>query len=253
MNQLNITNGILNSAYFDFLAKVQEVETFFKLIDLLENTKNLEISGLEKINNNPINPFKVERSLIETIQSSGFLLLYNLIESTMTAAIDSIYQTLQRLEVQYHQSNTDLFIFTLREDLRKEFLKQYSSIFSNEGIKEISTQKTYIFGTLTNKGYNKKNLFNGNIDCAEINEISFKKFGFKVRPISGFPFDPEHILTIKTKRNELAHGALTFNEVSNSLAIGELRIHFDSTLRLLNGVFLSVDNYLINQRYLEPV
>ncbi|HBM1136164.1 TPA: hypothetical protein LUC71_002912, partial [Acinetobacter baumannii] len=174
-----------------------------------------------------------------------------LIESTMTASIDAIYQTLQQLEVKYSSNNTELFIFTLSENLRKELLKQYSSIFSSEGIKEISSQKIHIFGTIINKGYNKKNLFNGNIDCAEINNIAMNRFGFKVRPLEGMPFNPQHILTIKTKRNELAHGAFTFNEVSRTLAIGELKKHFDSTIKLLDGVFSSIDCYLQNQKYLE--
>ncbi|WP_411911189.1 MAE_28990/MAE_18760 family HEPN-like nuclease [Acinetobacter baumannii] len=65
------------------------------------------------------------------------------------------------------------------------------------------------------------------------------------------PFNPQHILTIKTKRNELAHGAFTFNEVSRTLAIGELKKHFDSTIKLLDGVFSSIDCYLQNQKYLE--
>ncbi|MDC5220439.1 MAE_28990/MAE_18760 family HEPN-like nuclease [Acinetobacter baumannii] len=228
-----------------------EVRHFFDFIDILENSKELEIKGNKKISNEPISPFRIERNLIETIQSSGFLLLYNLIESTMTASIDAIYQTLQQLEVKYSSNNTELFIFTLSENLRKELLKQYSSIFSSEGIKEISSQKIHIFGTIINKGYNKKNLFNGNIDCAEINNIAMNRFGFKVRPLEGMPFNPQHILTIKTKRNELAHGAFTFNEVSRTLAIGELKKHFDSTIKLLDGVFSSIDCYLQNQKYLE--
>lgn len=251
MYTLKITNSFLNDAYIDYCDKVQEVRHFFDFIDILENSKELEIKGNEKISNEPISPFRIERNLIETIQSSGFLLLYNLIESTMTATIDAIYQTLQQLEVKYSSNNTDLFIFSLSENLRKELLKQYSSIFSNEGIKEISSQKIHIFGTIINKGYNKKNLFNGNIDCAEINNIAMNRFGFKVRPLDGMPYNPQHILTIKTKRNELAHGAFTFNEVSRTLAIGELKKHFDSTIKLLDGVFSSIDCYLQNQKYLE--
>lgn len=251
MNNLNISNHYLNNAYNDYLDKFEEVENFFNFIDLLENSKHLNIQGVNKISNQNIPSFSIERNLIETIQSSGFLLLYNLIESTMTSTIDSIYQTLHQLEIQHHQQNTDLFIFTLKTNLRNELMKQYASIFSIESIKEISKQKVNFFGTIIDKGYDKKNLFNGNIDFSEINNVSSNRFGFKVQPISGLPFDTKHILTIKTKRNELAHGAFTFNEVSKTLAIGELRKHFDSTIKLLNGVFQSIDNYLINQNYLE--
>lgn len=249
MDALRISNSILESAYLDYRDKCDEVHNFFKFIDFLENSKNIEAQGADKISSSKVKVL-INKDLIETIQSSGFLLLYNLIESTMTAAIDAIYQNLQQLE-QEHKNSPNLFIFKLKEGLRKSLIKQYSGIFSIEGINNISSNKTSFFGSIINQGYDKKNLFNGNIDCAEITHIARNRFGFKVNPIPGSPYNTEHILDIKNKRNTLAHGSQTFREVSQLLALGELQNHFDSTIKLLEGVFASIDNYLTNEEYLE--
>ena len=250
MNNLVITNPILNSAYLDYIDKCEEVNDFFTLIDFLESTKNISVMGNDKISAEE-KQIVLDRSLIGTIQSSSFLLLYNLIESTMTAAIDAIYKNLQHLE-QQHQNVPNLFIFNLKENLRKSLIKQYAGIFSIDGINDFTENKRSFFSSVINSGYDKKNLFNGNIDCSQIDDITRKKFGFKVLPFDGQLYDSQHILSIKNKRNNLAHGSQTFTEVSRYLAMGELKEHLESVINLLNGVFSSIENYLTNQKYLEP-
>ncbi len=65
---------------------------------------------------------------------------------------------------------TPPFIFHLRESIRKHVLKQYGSIFSNDGIAEISSNRLSVFNTIIDKGYDRKSLFNGNIDYALIKD-----------------------------------------------------------------------------------
>lgn len=154
MNNLVITNPILNSAYLDYIDKCKEVNDFFTLIDFLESTKNISVMGNDKISAEE-KQIVLDRSLIGTIQSSSFLLLYNLIESTMTAAIDAIYKNLQHLE-QQHQNVPNLFIFNLKENLRKSLIKQYAGIFSIEGIKVLSDNKRSFFSSVISNGYDKK-------------------------------------------------------------------------------------------------
>ena len=136
--------------------------------------------------------------------------------------------------------------------MRKSLIKQYAGIFSIDGINDFTENKRSFFSSVINSGYDKKNLFNGNIDCSQIDDITRKKFGFKVLPFDGQLYDSQHILSIKNKRNNLAHGSQTFTEVSRYLAMGELKEHLESVINLLNGVFSSIENYLTNQKYLEP-
>lgn len=71
MNNLVITNPILNSAYLDYIDKCKEVNDFFTLIDFLESTKNISVMGNDKISAEE-KQIVLDRSLIGTIQSSSF-------------------------------------------------------------------------------------------------------------------------------------------------------------------------------------
>lgn len=244
---MNISNNFLQTAHLDYLDKLAEVEHFMQFIHFLENHRDIQANGKHSLDKSE-KQFSIDKDLIHTIQSSAFLVMYNLIESTMTACIDAIYQTLQGLEIQHNQA--DLFIFRLHEKLQKHFLKQYSKYFSEKNISDIiEEQHNFIYNLLT-KGYSKSEIFNGNIDVRKIKEVT-KPFNVNIQPVQGNPFDTEHILKIKNKRNELAHGSISFVENSRLLIIGELEQLFQSTQSLLNGVFFSIDTYLNEQGYLK--
>lgn len=252
MTTLSINNPDLLNAYIDYSDKLLDINDYLELINTLDDIKNPKLLG-ESITSNQLVSLSIERNLKKTLRSSTYLLLYNLIESTMTACIDAIYSTLKKLEIQHHANqNTDYFIFQLRDSIRKHILKQYGSIFSNDGIIAISDNRLSVFNTIIDKGYDKKGLFNGNIDYSVIRDEA-KKFGFNVRPIdppTGL-FDPEDILNIKTNRNILAHGGETFSECGNRLSIGEMGKKFNSTINMLNAVFVAIDNYLVNESFYE--
>lgn len=252
MTVLSINNPDLLNAYIDYSDKLLDINDYLELINTLDDIKNPSLLG-ESITSNQSVSLSIERNLKKTLRSSTYLLLYNLIESTMTACIDAIYSTLKKLEIQHQANqNTDYFIFQLRDSIRKHILKQYGSIFSNDGIITISDNRLSVFNTIIDKGYDKKGLFNGNIDYSVIRDEA-KKFGFNVRPIdppAGL-FDPEDILNIKTNRNILAHGGETFSECGNRLSIGEMSKKFDSTVNMLNAVFIAIDNYLVSESFYE--
>ncbi|CAI3937282.1 MAE_28990/MAE_18760 family HEPN-like nuclease [Commensalibacter communis] len=257
MEAIKIDNETLNKAYLDYVDRHKNVSDFFSFIDFLENHKTISIQGEDKINLTA-NFFKINKDLIQTIQSSGFLLLYNLIESTTTSAIDSIYETLNYLEVQHQRSELEQhfinpFIFKLNEKLRKTIIERYAKSFSDKNINQILTQKECFFFPMTTKGYDKRYLFNGNIDCRLIDDIAKKQLGIQITPYKNKPYDPKHILQIKTIRNDLSHGVQAFHEASSGLALGELRQLFTSTTQLLNSLFSSIDLYLRNECYLEKI
>ena len=133
MTVLSINNPELLNAYIDYSDKLQDINDYLELTNTLDNIKNPSLLG-ESITSNESVSLAIQRNLKKTLRSSTYLLLYNLIESTMTACIDAIYSTLKRLEIQHQSQHTDYFIFQLRDSIRKHILKQYGSIFSNDGI-----------------------------------------------------------------------------------------------------------------------
>ena len=52
--------------------------------------------------------YEIDRALIKTISATGYLLIYNLLESTMTAALDLVHRQLKQEGLRYEQLNEDL-------------------------------------------------------------------------------------------------------------------------------------------------
>lgn len=149
MKHIRIHNDILRNAYLDYVDRHKNVSDFFNFVNFLENNKNISIKGEDK-KESKSTFFEIDKDLIRTIQSSGFLLLYNLIESTTTSAIDSIYETLSALEVKHQHDDLEQhflnpFIFKLNEKLRKTIIEQYAKSFSNKSISNILAQKEWLF------------------------------------------------------------------------------------------------------------
>jgi hypothetical protein len=71
----------------DFDERAQEVSKYFFLL------KNLERGSIKLSMGNPKNPKikNIDIELEKTLKATGFLLLYNLIESTIINAIEAIF------------------------------------------------------------------------------------------------------------------------------------------------------------------
>ncbi|MHC5820466.1 MAG: MAE_28990/MAE_18760 family HEPN-like nuclease, partial [Nostoc sp.] len=88
----------MQTVLLDFNTRVQEVNKYFWFLEELitENTKLavLEDSGDQKVK--PIDP-----ELAKTLKANGFLLLYNLVESTMRNAIEAIFDELSSNRISF--------------------------------------------------------------------------------------------------------------------------------------------------------
>ena len=76
-----------NKLFEDFDERAQEVSKYFFLL------KNLEQGSIQlKMGNPPHSKIKsIDTELAKTLKATGFLLLYNLIESTIRNAIEAIF------------------------------------------------------------------------------------------------------------------------------------------------------------------
>ncbi|MCL7930977.1 MAE_28990/MAE_18760 family HEPN-like nuclease [Halomonas llamarensis] len=61
---------------------------------------------------------KINRDLEKTLRSSGLLLIYNLVEATMSNAIDAIHKVIKAEEVSYHD---------LSDKLKKNYCCSFST------------------------------------------------------------------------------------------------------------------------------
>ena len=85
----------------EFLKRKDEVNVFFNLLD------DISLRDAKLIIDNEL-PKRPSVELSSTLKSSGMLILYNLVESTITNLIDVIHQTFSDESLKYKELNENI-------------------------------------------------------------------------------------------------------------------------------------------------
>jgi len=223
-----------STLFQDFNERSQEVSKYFMFLKSLEQgTTRLSMEGkggIPKIK-------EIDSELIKTLKASGFLLLYNLVEATMRNAIEAIFGELQSQGVYYDQIRPELKKIILKNLKKRKTEKIFSSI-------------TAIAVDIITAGFEKEELFSGNVDARKIRDTA-TEYGFSHLTDyakTGHGFD---LLIIKSNRNDLAHGYKSFAEVGKEKTADELLEIKKKTVSYLREILQNIEQYLSNQEYLD--
>lgn len=192
----------------------------------------------------------ISRDLQKTLRASTYLLLYNLIESTMSEAINAIHETIK----EEGHSITDL-----SENLHRVILSSFQKGLTESKIGELASQNKDPRDDLLNLGYDKKKLFSGNVDYDVIvkfcNRYGIKPIVYKVKngdePEIPLKWDKEVIKNIRRKRNSLAHGAESFVQCGQNMPVDTMNTNLMNVIAVLMAVFNGLNNFLNNSKYLR--
>ena len=227
--------GRISFVIQDFNELSEEVSKYFIFLQDLEQGKVKLIKEIQ--GNNKANKIDVE--LENTLKGSAYLLLYNLIESTMKNAIEAIFQELQEKDVSFDK---------IRPELKKIILvnlKRRNPDKILEKIQDISLDIVSI-------GFNKEELFTGNIDSKLIRETA-KKYGFDSQTDDKKRTNDKnsYLRLIKNNRNDLAHGNRPFGAVGKSKTADELIEIKKTIVEYLKGILENIETYIDNKEYLD--
>jgi hypothetical protein len=173
--------------------------------------KNLEQGSIKlSLGNQNNNKTKnIDSDLEKTLKATGFLLLYNLIESTMRNAIETIFDDFQNKNVSFDD---------MRDEIRKIIIQNFKNNKSTDNIlqsiKNISLD-------IISASFDKEKLFSGNLDARKIKQTA-EAYGFSSETNARKTQDGNDLLKIKTNRNDLAHGFKSFEEVGRDATAEEL-------------------------------
>ncbi|MGK7903533.1 MAG: MAE_28990/MAE_18760 family HEPN-like nuclease [Hormoscilla sp.] len=223
-----------STLFQDFNERSQEVSKYFMFLKSLEQgTTKLSMEGkggIPKIK-------EINSELIKTLKASGFLLLYNLVEATMRNAIEAIFDELQSQGVSYDR---------IRPELQKIVLKN----LNKRNIDKILSNITDIAIDIIIAGFDKKDLFSGNIDARKIKQTA-NEYGFSYQTDYAKTGNGADLLSIKSNRNDLAHGYKSFTEVGKDKTADELLEIKKKTVSYLKEILQNIEQYLSNQEYLD--
>ncbi|MFN6530465.1 MAE_28990/MAE_18760 family HEPN-like nuclease [Nostoc sp. ChiSLP03a] len=223
-----------STLFQDFDERAQEVSRYFLLL------KNLEQGSIKLSMGNAKNTKtkSINNDLEKTLKATGFLLLYNLVESTMRNAITTIFDEFKNKNISFDDA-TD----KIKKIIIKNFKENNSSDTLLQSINNISCD-------IISSSFDKEKLFSGNIDARKIRKTS-EMYGFSCKTNSKKTKDGSDLLTVKTNRNDLAHGFKSFEEVGRDATADELLEIKKRVISYLKAILENIESYLSNKEYLK--
>lgn len=208
------------SVWTDYENRVEEINLYFEFLNNYESDSD---------------------DLFKILKANGFLLIYNLIESTVRNALEEIHSSL----------NSDVIFYSEAIDEIKSIWIDYNfKKFKNFSARSIASEINQIgLGIIdvTYSNYIKKvksGDISGNLDKRKIEDLA-EKYNFRKNTrING-----TDLYKVKTNRNRLAHGEISFKDLGKSYDKNEL----NKTKRIcelyLKEMLLKVDKYIKEKAY----
>lgn len=182
-------------------------------------------------------PTNTDEDLNRILKSNMILMLYNLVESSISNAIEEIHNHI-------HVNSTSFDI--LKGQLKAVIIKH----LKKRNPKEFVDSVTDIAIDIIKRSFNRETMFNGNVDAQRIRDLS-KEYGFSFNTTYAQTKNGASLLTIKSKRNDLAHGTFSFVEVGKEYSPQDIEKMKNETIHYLTEIINNIESYLNNQDYIQ--
>ncbi len=221
----------MDAANEEFLKRVSEIRAYVDFIHKIDTEEFRIVAGES---GEPAYTRIVREDLLRTSKASALLMLYNLMESSVTNAVEAIFDELERESVSFD---------ICREEIRLVVLGNVNRHEPKKLLSELNSLATDIVV----KSFRKVETVSGNVDAREIRRVA-KKFGFQKPSKQG-----ERLLAVKTHRNDLAHGSKSFTEVGRTFTMTDILEISDEVVAYLTELMANVAQYLTSKNYLRQV
>jgi hypothetical protein len=211
----------------------KEIELFFDALNELEQMKSKES-----------NHSFYNDEFFKILKANALIMIYNLVESSIMGGIMEIYEALKSLDYCYR-------------DVRKEiqdiwFSFKFSQVYDKKAHFNAYRAKAteIISAIIDNKPLEmarKAADISGNLDAKKIMKIC-KKHGivYNIDPTCRGGIVLEDV---KNKRNELAHGTISFAECGRNYTINDLEKIKTETTSFLNSILEGMKHYYDEKKY----
>ena len=222
----------MNNTKSEYTKRVSELDLYLNTLILLDKGQcsitAIDINGINHTEN-------VDENLSRILKANGFLLLYNLIESTIRNSIKDIIEELKNQGLKYNNITPDLKKLWIKQELKNKEHEDNIRVKVENIAESIAKAELLLFNE-------ECVTISGNIDAKEIRKIA-KQIGYAE------PTDGAGLVIIKNKRNHLAHGEFTFSEIGKDYSINDIMIFKNEACTFLNNVIANIETFLNNSHY----
>ena len=218
-----------------------EIEFYYQILNDVINHETTSNGG------NNIGWIKTSDNnrFIRIMKSNFLLMLYNLIESCVKKGFEEVYEVLEAENVSYVQASYALRdIWSSYEISKAEHNNAIDETYGNR-VKAILEQVISNAPLTLSKKVIEK-MASGNLDARKIRELLDKHDINFVETNAG---DKRRILTVKTKRNLLAHGDESFDEAARDLTLEDLNNIKNEVLVFIEDAINGIESYYNNRFY----
>ncbi|MEB3160394.1 MAG: MAE_28990/MAE_18760 family HEPN-like nuclease [Synechocystis sp.] len=181
----------------------------------------------------------LDTDLETTLKGAVFLLLYNLVESTLRDGIQYIYDVLKNNQVPFdhlNQSFQSTIIKVIKTMAEKDLgLSQWKNGISLDIVYLVCQQEIN---------------FSGNLDSKKIREM-LANYGLTIDQGNQKARGGKDLREIKDARKLLAHGHSSFSEKGRAYSADDLLEMQKRVDKYLKGVLIKIDEYVSKKEYLK--
>lgn len=227
----------------EFDKRIEEINSFYEILRIIELEKP-KISAFD-ISSDQEKIVLISSSKIDTLRSTSYLLLYNLIESTVYNSITNIFDVINDDRLKYFDIIEDVQKYWLNNLYKHDDKKKKETII--ETIMKVANQ---IFTNTITLASNEIN-YGGSLDAQTIfaTAKSMKINISNVHRMYDATIHGQIMMDVKRKRNWLAHGEKSFIEVGSSSTFSELEDARKYVSDFLNEFINSVEGYINYKQY----
>jgi len=223
----------MNSVLIDFEERVKEVELYFKHLYLIFG----QDAEMFLPNNKTKKRKKINEELKKVLKANCFLLLYNLSESSIRQALIVIFEEISNKELKYN---------LVKNEIKKIWIELKYKNFKDKGSEEILNILSIIADDIIDITFEDKGL-GGNIDGQKIRGIA-NELGFSSRTHHSLKKGVTlHI--VKTQRNKLAHGNISFAKCGRDYTLEELIKIKNQVIKYLRSILKNIKAFIEEEEF----
>lgn len=208
------------SVWTDYDNRVKEIDLYFEFLNNYDSDSD---------------------ELFKILKANGFLLIYNLIESTVRNALEEIHSSLNDDVISYSEAIDEIKSIWIDYKFKK---------FKNLNSKSIALEINQIGQGIIDINYSnyikkvRSGDISGNLDKRKIEALA-QKYKFKINTrING-----TDLYKVKNNRNRLAHGEISFKDLGKTYDINELNKIKRICELYLKEMLLKIDKYIKEKGY----
>ena len=225
-----------------FNERIEEVNLYFRFLEQLE-VPEVSFYFPQK----RTHKFKeIEPDIFKMLKANAFLIIYNLVESSIRDGILEIYRQIGANSYTYE---------SVRKEIQEIWLRyNYRQIFKETANWESARETA---ARLVEEAINRTTIeldkdaipFSGNLDARQIRKIC-DSHGISHRPHPRAD-GGEKLRTVKTQRNALAHGERSFSECGRDYTFNDLKEIKRQSIIFVRSILRNMMRYANQKQYAE--